>query len=363
LTHSKRTNPQSKNPLVSVVIPAFNAERYVSEAIDSILTQTLTDFELIVVDDGSIDNTPSVLADYATRDNRIVVRRLTNSGVATSMNVGCELARGKYIARMDADDRCEARRLALQVDLLERRPDIAICGTGMFALEAGKQIALRFPTDPDIAKSTLPFQLSVAGASIMFSRDWYLSCGVKHDSTVGATDDYLFIVECSTHSRFMSLSQPLYFYRTHQEQVTRRESDKQQKFTRQIRLLQLNRLGLEPTEEELNTHEAISDWRLQGDEKTIDAAHNWLIKMKVANSIRSLYPEPAFSSVLGNYWFALCLRHSALGLRIYRQFSKSPLSRKTLFSLDRLKILAKSVAGQAGSDNQPGASQVLNGGH
>jgi glycosyltransferase involved in cell wall biosynthesis len=334
----------SRNPLVSIVMPAFNAGLYAGEAIKSILSQTLTDFELIIINDGSTDNTAQVLTEYQAGDARLHVLHQRNCGGAASMNRGCALAKGKYIARMDSDDLCEPGRLARQVEYLEKHSDIGLCGTWMVAFQGEKETLHQYPSEPDIAKSMLPFQLSVAGPSIAFRRDTYLRIPVRNSPDVGATDDYLFVVECSKYFRFASVPEPLYRYRIHPEQVTNRESERQHKFTRQIRLKQLEELGLKPHGDELDLHEAISDWRLFGGEELIEKAHDWLNKLKRANALQPLYPEPAFSLVLRNYWFSLCLRHSRLGAWIYQRFSESPLTKGTRVRLgDRLKLLAKCV--------------------
>lgn len=333
-------------PLVSVVMPAFNAEQYVGEAIESILCQTLSDFEFIIIDDGSTDNTEKVLTEYETRDTRIQVLRQRNSGVAASMNLGCSLTKGKYIARMDADDLSHPRRLSRQVEFLEKHPDIGLCGTWMHSFQGTEKTLNRYPSDPDIAKSMLPFQLPVDGGSIMLARQTYLQSGVVNNPDVGATDDYLFVVECSKYFRFASVPEPLYFYRIHPAQVTRREGDRQNKFARQIRLMQLEELGLKPTKAELDIHEAISEWRLAGDKDVIQAAEDWLMKLKRANALQAQYPEAAFSQVLGSYWLGLCMRHARLGFWTYQRFSESHLTQGAQVGLgQRLKLLAKCVTG------------------
>src|SRR5215472_1586354 len=96
--------PMPDSPRVSVVMPVYNAEKYITEALDSIIQQTFTDFELIVIDDGSADQSSTIVESYRKKDRRVFVHRQSNSGLITSLNRGCSLARGRYIARMDADD-------------------------------------------------------------------------------------------------------------------------------------------------------------------------------------------------------------------------------------------------------------------
>ena len=96
-------------PLVSVVMSVFNGERYLPEAIESILDQRFRDFEFIIIDDGSTDSSASILDSYQKRDNRVRACHESHAGLISSLNRGCGLARGKYIARMDADEHCLAR--------------------------------------------------------------------------------------------------------------------------------------------------------------------------------------------------------------------------------------------------------------
>jgi glycosyltransferase involved in cell wall biosynthesis len=116
-----------KPPQVSVIIPVYNGAADVAMAIDSILTQTFTDFELIVVNDGSTDRTAAVLK--AVSDPRIRIVDRENAGIATALNHGIALARGKYIARLDHDDRAKPTRLEKQFRFMEVNPDYAMVGT------------------------------------------------------------------------------------------------------------------------------------------------------------------------------------------------------------------------------------------
>ena len=117
-------------PRVSVVMPAYNAASFITEAVGSTLAQTFTDFELIVVDDGSTDDTATIARAFA--DDRLrVIGNSANLGMFTSLNIALGSARGEFIARMDADDIMAPTRLAEQVALMDDRPDIVVCGSDM----------------------------------------------------------------------------------------------------------------------------------------------------------------------------------------------------------------------------------------
>lgn len=116
-------------PRVSVLIPAYNAEATVESALESILRQTFTDFEIVVVDDGSTDCTPSILEQISRQDPRVRPITVPHGGIINALNAGIAECRGELIARMDADDISHPRRLELQVDLMDSHPEISVCST------------------------------------------------------------------------------------------------------------------------------------------------------------------------------------------------------------------------------------------
>ncbi len=143
------------DPVVSVVLPVYNCPRLVGQAVESILAQTYTDFELIVIDDGSNDETPDVMLRYT--DPRIRLISQANRGLAGTLNRGIDLARGRYIARQDQDDVSFPERLAMQVAFLEAHPSCALLGTWaeIWRDDTRTDRAHRHPSD----NATLQFEL------------------------------------------------------------------------------------------------------------------------------------------------------------------------------------------------------------
>lgn len=120
-------------PMVSVVMPVYNAERYLARAVESILNQSFRDFELLAFDDGSTDFSLAILRQYAASDERVVFRAHRHSGYAPLLNEGLHMARGRYLARMDADDIALATRFEMQLEYLEKHPECVAVG-GQFVL-------------------------------------------------------------------------------------------------------------------------------------------------------------------------------------------------------------------------------------
>src|SRR5579864_5984497 len=122
-------------PVISVVMGVYNAQRYVSEAIESVLNQTFGDFEFIVVDDGSTDRTPAILQEYQARDPRLKVLRIAHAGIVAAANAGLAIARAELIARADADDVCLPERFARQVSYMGDHPECVCLGSRMLLIE------------------------------------------------------------------------------------------------------------------------------------------------------------------------------------------------------------------------------------
>lgn len=139
-------------PLVSVVMAVYNEEKYLRDSIESILSQTFTDFEFVVINDGSVDKTQDILENYAQRDRRIkLIINERNLGLVKSLNKGIKLAKGKYIARMDAGDVSYPERLNKQVEFLEDNRAVYIVGTSAYWMNGNKTIigGSKFPTVVD----------------------------------------------------------------------------------------------------------------------------------------------------------------------------------------------------------------------
>ena len=167
-------------PKVSVVLPVYNGEKYLAQAIESILIQTLGDFELIIVDDGSTDQSPRIINSF--QDSRIRVLRQSNQRLAHSLNNGIRASRGDYIARMDADDIAEKERLRLQAEFLDEHSDYVLVGTNALVMDEDG-VGL-YTTDYPQDDNDLREMLVTAGinpfvhGSVMFRKKAAVTCGL-----------------------------------------------------------------------------------------------------------------------------------------------------------------------------------------
>ncbi|EGQ8479789.1 glycosyltransferase [Vibrio parahaemolyticus] len=159
-------------PLVSVVLPIYNAEKYLHLTLDSVISQTYLDIEVICINDGSTDNTQAILEDFKKRDDRIRIINRENKGLVYSLNQGISISKGKYIARMDADDICLPKRFEMQVKFLESNPSVGLVGTSyMYIDENDNQLSKRIvPRSLSIIRSMLLFGSPICHPSVMFNK-------------------------------------------------------------------------------------------------------------------------------------------------------------------------------------------------
>lgn len=203
-------------PLVSVLMPAYNAEKYIIEAIESILKQSFTDFELIIINDCSQDSTSQLLTNYALKDSRIVIiNNDRNLGVSDSLNKGLEIAQGKYIARMDADDIADKKRFEVQVAYMDAHPDTVLCGSSIeFINESGKALGYRnYPTGNDVLKKQLPISNPFAHPTVLINRSLLNNFKLKYSKDYPRCEDYHLWFQIAQFGKFHNCSEPLLKYR------------------------------------------------------------------------------------------------------------------------------------------------------
>lgn len=205
------------SPEVSVVMAAFNEEASLRQAVQSVIDQTFTDWELIVVDDGSRDATDKILRELAESEVRIKhIRNPDNLGLPTSLNRGLQAASGRYIARADADDVNLPNRLEEQIDFLNRHPDIDVVGTGAFLIDArGRRVnsVALAETHEELASQHF-LKTHFIHPSVMIRRRFFDKIGFYDPLFVRVEDKELWLRGLKFGSRYANIQMPLIEYTT-----------------------------------------------------------------------------------------------------------------------------------------------------
>lgn len=309
------------DPQVTVILPVYNAELYLKECLESLKQQTLRDFEVLIFDDASTDRSYGIL--MAFDDPRFHVERSReNQGYAVYLNRGILHARGKYIARMDADDLCHPERLEKQVQFLEKNSEIGICGTGFEVFGNVERKVFRKPlTDFEIRWTLLldnPFQ----HPTVMMRRSVLEENDLRYREDLMPTEDYELWSRLLQHTKGANLPDALLLYRFHEKQETS---------ARRVRQLELHKkIASENVARFFEIQKDLaqgssSDAKFNGDQAGRNLDISWAMRFRMGSLKKG---ECCIRQIVGYYDF----------LRIY--FLKSEITADTL-KRDELKRLGK----------------------
>lgn len=336
-------------PMVTVLMPAYNAALYLAEAIDSILRQTFADFEFLVVDDGSSDATPQILE--AITDPRLaLLRHQENLGVIAALNRGLEAAKGEFIARMDADDVAMPERLRRQIDFLRASPRTGLCGTWFRTFGGSRETTVRPPTAAEDAAARLFYESPLAHPSVMFRRALFSEHKLCYSQDYPHAEDFELWSRVAQVSEIANLPEVLLRYRHHDEQVSGVRKAKQEESVAQIRLRQLGRICPDATQAERKTHLAIlSNQGIDAEGIAVDIVESWLRHLVRRNDrAQGGFPPAAFRRAIAILWWRYCsTRASRPGM--LKAFYASELAAALPLKnrLGMLAVKAKSLAGRA----------------
>lgn len=237
-------------PQISVIMPAYNAEQFIAEAIESVLCQTFTDYEFIIIDDGSTDSTARIITSYT--DHRIrYVKNERNLGIVGALNCGLSLAEGQYIARIDADDISLPERFSLQIAFMEKHPKIGVCGTAIRLFGEGIEEHERFfSSNKDELKAELLFNSCIAHPTAMIRRSILTEHNLRYQEEYSGREDYALWWEISKYADLGVINQVLHRYRIHSSQITANKSGQMEKIVLFLRhRMQDLGIALDETEE------------------------------------------------------------------------------------------------------------------
>lgn len=234
-------------PKISVIMPVYNAEKYIKDSIDSILSQTFVDFEFIIIDDCSSDTCWKIIQEHTGLDNRIVpIRNDVNLKISKTLNRGINVARGKYICRMDADDWSYPDRLEKQYDFMEKNPDVVISGGTMEICDENmKIIGIRKYnlTDKKIREKLFYYSPFCHGSTIC--KLDYMKLIKGYNEYLHDAEDYDMYFRICLFGKFANISDIIYRMRTNPKGVSVLKSKRQERLTLYIRIKAVVEYGYE----------------------------------------------------------------------------------------------------------------------
>ena len=235
-------------------MPVFNSEKYISEAVNSILTQSFSDFEFIIINDASTDNTSEILNEIT--DARVIkIDNTTHKGNYRCRNQALQMAKGKYICVMDSDDISHIDRLAIQFSFLEDNADFVSVGSDIeFFNQKGESSLFHRISDKDKLKVYLLRDNVCTHPTLLLRRDILKKYKLSYNSDYYYSADYNLMVELSRVGYISNISEPLLKYRIHSNQISSKHNLEQERYADQIKLKQLAFFKINPSIEEIINH-------------------------------------------------------------------------------------------------------------
>jgi len=287
-------------PKVTVFMPVYNGEKYLKEAIDSILAQSFTDYEFLIVNDASNDNSVEIIKSYD--DKRIsFIENETNSGPILTSNKCFDLAKGEYIVRMDQDDISLPRRIEKQVAFMDKNKQVGVCGSWVKFFGDRTYIAKYAKSHKEIVTNmflSCPF----AHPSVILRKSMFNDFNLRYSQLTG--EEYELWVRASRHMRLANIPEVLLKYRTSPNQMTK-SHESTYKANKIIWKMQLENLRIDISDEELNLHYLLMSEKcfVGNSEIFIKDSTKWFDKIITANNKYQFYDSKIFINLFRKKWY------------------------------------------------------------
>lgn len=306
------------SPQISVIMGVYNVASYIEEACQSILCQTYGDFEFLITDDASTDDTLRKLKKIAALDSRVIINQnKRNIGLAKTLNNLIDSAKGKYIARMDGDDISMPDRFEQQIKILESG-QIKVCGGWISVFGQTKEALVRYPVEDQEIKAALLFFSAIPHPAVMMSTELIKKYRYAEDASI--VEDYDLWTRLANKVAMYNIPKILLKHRQHDQQVSRAYRLKQYKLASQVSVRYLNTLGVSASIDEMSVHAKIQSPVPPETRSEIRATEQWLLKLA-----HYLQKNPRQARTVAEQWYKYCLKSASLGSWVAWRFVHSPL--------------------------------------
>ncbi len=287
-------------PKVSVLLPVYNASSYILECVESVLNQTFKDFELILINDGSQDNSLEVISKIADKEKKIkLLNNNQNLGLISTLNKGISIASGQYIVRLDADDICLPNRLKKQVDFMDNKRSIGIAGSWI-RFFGSQSHTLKLPQHNEFIKARLLFKPPIIHPSVIFRTEIFSKYSLSYNRNNLHAEDYGLWVDAFNYVEFANIPEALLRFRISDGSITniaRKDKESYYNVHKLIHEKMFSLLGLTSiTEEDYEIHNFIACGNSMIDKKIcIEQVLQWLNKIYNINLQTLLFKNKALS--------------------------------------------------------------------
>lgn len=313
------------SPVISVIMPVYNGGDYLREAIDSIINQTYTDFEFIIINDGSSDNSEEIILSYS--DERIrYVKNQENLQIVKTLNKGISLARGEFIARMDADDISISNRFEKQIEFMNSHPEISVCGSWIELFGAAEGVC-RYPAVHEEIKAELIYNTALAHPSLLIRKSFFDT--YQYEDKYNKAEDYVLWTKAVRTHMFANIPTVLLKYRLHNNQT---DSSIQTSQADLGRLIMLDNIGCNLSDTECVNFNKLATYQFI----SVKEMESLWGEISRSNSVSAFLESRLLENALIMRYWAVLNRNTEKGLPLFKEFSKSKLN-----SLKQVSILKK----------------------
>ncbi|MBN2754700.1 MAG: glycosyltransferase [Candidatus Goldbacteria bacterium] len=292
-------------PKVTVILSAFNAEKYIKEAIESILAQSFSDFEFFIVNDGSVDKTGSIIASF--KDKRIIkINNKKNKGVGVSVNKCFNAAKGMYIARMDADDISMPQRFEKQVKFLDENMDVGICGCWIKTFGSGKHYINKYPSLHQDIKFKMLTENPFPQPGIMLRKKMFDRHNLRYKPECFPSEDYELWERAIRFIKGANIPEVLLKYRVHPQNASNKGQKKQIKVADDIRIRQLRKLLGKTNHETEEIFIRLVNKEGTGGRRFIDKSFEILFALKNSALLKQEYTAVQMDPLIESCWSFAC---------------------------------------------------------
>ena len=316
--------------MITVLMPVHNGEQFLPAAARSILDQTHRDLEFLIVNDGSTDGTPGILAELAAADPRVrVIGGAARLGFSGALNLGLEQARGALVARMDADDLALPDRLEAQSAFLRAHPEVGLCGGRVETFGLRSSTYYRPPLTPDETLCYALFDNPFYHPTVMVRRDLIVRYALRFDPAFCPSDDYELWSRCVRLFPCANIDRTVLRYRVHAHSMTSSDWAEMDRLAARIAARELAAMGLPTDDDTTRFHRNLGRgqcFTIRQREELL-RGERWLQTLLTASERSGRYPVETLRRTVAGIWFSACYHAGALGPWTFFRFASSPLRR------------------------------------
>lgn len=295
----------SVKPIVTVLLPVYNGELYLKEAIDSILSQSYSNFIFLIINDGSSDRSEEIILSYT--DSRIqYISNEQNLGLISTLNKGLQLINTKYVARMDADDISLPQRLEKQVAFLESHPEVGILGTWSQSFGEGNNCITKYQAEHESIRYKQLYQIQLVHPTCIMRMDVLRSQSVVYDNNYTHAEDYELFTRLSHVTKLANLQEVLHLYRKHSNAVSTVYSKAQLEASIRIKQREFALLGVNATESQIESFKLLNYQDYNNLALSANEIMSLLESIVNANELSSYIEWDYLNNMLSQLWFSYC---------------------------------------------------------